>query len=553
MTRSFGSLLTLALLVPSVATAETAAASPARTTPVGGQATYPSISSPTASPFAFWLADPRRSPEPAEPELVRVRIHGEYQARYTELSSLPLESYGLEGAGPTLGQARRAQQWLRLTPSVSYRRNLTLTMQADVPTGMLVGHENRGVYPDPQPLSDRMPMSFAGRWLYVDIAAGPGLLRIGQQPARWGSGLLVADGDERQMFGDARVGTIVERIAWQGRPLGRTKPLELLVASDLVFSDGQTSLVRGDRELRANLGLSYVSKSGDRLGLLLVGKSRKPHQSDRVASELAPSERTVTVDLAGQTRLAIPGHSTVLIAEGEAAVELGRSELDGAVAGNPATNRVQRYGALSRIGLVTWRSDPNRRGIGSALLLEWGYASGDAAPNDGVDRQFTAHPGRRIGIVLFDEVLRWKSARASAAESEHFSAAGLPSDPRRTASGGGVTNAVYLGPQLLHRPTPALDLRLGMLVAQAASDVVDRARLRRTGGYVNFDGGSPTSRDLGLELDAAVEYRISLAPGIGTSLGAEGGVLFPGRALANSAGEPLGTQSLARARFGFYF
>jgi hypothetical protein len=186
-------------------------------------------------------------------------------------------------------------------------------------------------------------------------------------------------------------------------------------------------------------------------------------------------------------------------------------------------------------------------------MLEWGYSSGDANPSDGVDRRFAANPSRRVGLILFDEVLRWKTARAATTLDEPRIGMRPIAAGGSLSTAGGVTGVNYLSLSWLYRPMPNLDLRAAAMIAQASTDLVDPARLVTSGRWTNFDGGTPTHRDLGVELDAGTEYLHPLANGLSLSLGAEGALLFPGRALADASEHTIGTQALLRGRFGFYF
>jgi hypothetical protein len=91
------------------------------------------------------------------------------------------------------------------------------------------------------------------------------------------------------------------------------------------------------------------------------------------------------------------------------------------------------------------------------------------------------------------------------------------------------------------------------VLAQTTADMVDPYRLATSGSYRNYRGGTPKRHDLGLELDGGFEVRIPLDYALTAQLGAQGGVLFPGGALANAAGERLPPQWLAVARFGLQF
>ena len=70
------------------------------------------------------------------------------------------------------------------------------------------------------------------------------------------------------------------------------------------------------------------------------------------------------------------------------------------------------------------------------------------------------------------------------------------------------------------------------------------------GTFSNYDGGDPTSHDLGLELDAAVEYRLTLDRDLVLQLGTQGGVFFPGNAFADADGRRLDRQWFGIGRLG---
>lgn len=500
----------------------------------------------------FWLVDPRLQPRAPQPDLMKLEIHGEYQVRYTKLTDARLSDYGFSDYRRDLGQDQRLEHRMRFTPRFSYRRNLAVVAQFDVPHGLLLGHTTDHVAGDPEPTTEAQPMRFAFRWLYADFNFKHGQLTVGQQPARWGMGLIFDSGDERQFFGDPRFGTLVERLGFRGKPFGPNTKIELLVATDWVYSDAKAHWLDGDRDLRAMAGLSYVDHPQRRLGLLVIGERFQPKFTNTDLHTRRPTETTATFDLAGQAFFPVPGQSAYIVTEGEAAMVVGTTDIAPEVLA-PNKARVQRLGALARIGAVATRGVGPRRWGKWGVMLEWGYASGDADPSDGVDRRFVSNPARRVGLVLFDEVLRWKAARAQAALEDPRIGQRPSASARTLPTAGGVAGATYLALQWLYRPLPNLDLRASTLVAQACTDLVDPARLVTSGRWANFDEGTPSHRDLGLELDLATELRQPLDNGLGVSIGAEGGVLFPGRALADASGSGMETQALVRGRFGFYF
>ena len=499
---------------------------------------------------SFWIEDPRTELPRGKPDRATFQVHGEYQLREQGMSDLRLSDYGIAGYAPQLDQKERLSHYFRWTPVFTYRTKLRVIAQLDVPTGLALGDPTQKVSADYFDLSHRQPMSLNARWLYAELVAGRGILRIGQQPATWGSGLLFSSGDERLALGDPRGGTIVERLSWKGRPFGSRSRFELLVASDLVFADRQSRLTDGDVTVQSMVGASYVSSVSRRLGLLVLGQERKPNVQNLGQNLGKPVERTVTVDLAGSWNYMVPGQVAHVFAEAEVAQVFGVSQFGDFgrnAEGTSAT--VRRWGAFARVGAVSTHGVADERWGRFGVSLEWAYASGDANANDNADTRFVFEPNRRVGLVLFDEVLRWKTARTAVAGQDLATGQHVPHD---VASQGSIFGATYVAPSILFRPHPRVDVRGSMLVAQATRDFADPVRMRLTGECSNYDGGDCHARDLGLEFDAGVEVREPLQGGMSTSLGAQGGLLLPGHAFDDAHGNKLRTQAVAIARFGFY-
>jgi hypothetical protein len=518
-------------------------------------------SSQTTNPVApkTWLVDPRVPPGSAEDDLLRFGIHGEYGVRFGSVPSFRLFDYGFDNYRKSLGQTHRLEHFLRFSPQLTYRRKVTVRAQFDLPRGMFLGQSTDHVNRDPDPLNERQPMKFVPRYLYVDFALPSGHLTVGQQPASWALGLVDNSGDERQFFGDPRFGTIVDRLLYRGRPLGRRTPWELQVATDYVFSDSRSSALDGDQTVRGVIGNTYAFDSTSSLGVLVIAQRMKPHFDDHFLARISPKETTFTFDLAGQTTKNVPGVSAQIFVNAETAYVLGTTDIGSDILSDSAS-KVRRFGAIGRIGVIQTKGKARSPGGPLGVALEWGYASGDADPSDGIDHRFTMNPGRRIGLILFDEVLRWKSARSATfledprlGQQRVFPNVSLP-------SAGGVFGATYLTAQFLYRPVDTFDLRAAATVAQSSSDIVDPGlfvkpsqNYNKTGQYYNFDGGDPRHRDLGLELDFATEYRLPLENGLKASFGLEAATLFPGQGLADDASNSIGRQHLVRGRFGFYF
>jgi len=184
--------------------------------------------------------------------------------------------------------------------------------------------------------------------------------------------------------------------------------------------------------------------------------------------------------------------------------------------------------------------------------VEVGYATGDANPYGSTQKRFTFDPNHKVGLLLFDEIMRWETARAATAAQDPNLSNGSrpPPGTNLLPSNGGVFGAQYIYPTAIYRPRPWLDLKAGAVIAQTTADVTDPYRLAVQGSYLNYQGGNPQRHDLGVELDGGFETRIDAGEHLRFQLGAQAGVLFPGGALDNAMGATLSTPWVAIGRLG---
>lgn len=492
-----------------------------------------------------------------------VNVRAQFQRSFPLPATLSAKVATPNLVANSIDQRAFVAPWIRFTPQFEWRRNLRIVGQLDLAQGKVLGNQARDVGPDPQPRDNSGDaVSFVlPRWLYGELLTKIGLFRVGMQPNHWGMGLLANDGDHALLFGAPRLGQISERILFGTKPLGEKGPLTTAIAGDLVYRDNFARLTRGDTAFQGVLA-TYLEWGPHQIGFFGVYRTQKTDR-DSVGLAYTDDLKVFAFDLAGHTMVPLPGITHAFaFAEAEAAMQLGTSsELrTGALPGQRAT--IQAFGAATRVGFVfgAQRSAGQQGGSPSRFgrfvaQLEWGYASGDADPNDGVQKRFLFDPNHRIGLLLFDEVLRWSSARAAAIARDPLLANGARTQPGLDylPTGGGVAGAQYVNPTFVFRPAPTFDVRAGVVVAQATADVVSQVRATTTGRYENEFGGDPKRRDLGVELDLGVHKRVPLSFDMEAFFGAEGGLLFPGGALADAAGVTMKTPWVGVLQTGLTF
>ena len=509
----------------------------------------------------------RRAPPAPAPDKLSFSIRGEYELRYRVASDLALTPPESDLSADKLGQNQYAYHWLRLTPRFQYRDKLAIVGQIDVPRGMIAGDKTRYVDQVRDSFAEPNWLEVHPRQLYVEWASPVGVFRVGQQASHWGMGILANDGDHPSLFGDYNRGSLVERVLYAVPPLGKGTPLLFVVAGDLVYKDNTADLTgddipkhprAGDRAFQGVGAIAYRTK-GYELGLYGVYR----HQSRDATAVLTPFTETLEIgsfDLTGKFNRPVPGTRAFLYGEFEAAMIFGwtnyirgayRAGLDPTAPAKP--EQIQSYGAVARVGVVREAREGRDRWGDLVAELEWGFASGDANPSDGVTRRFTMDPNHNVGLVLFDHVLAWKTARAATIAQDPSVVARPTPGLEFLPSKGGVFGATYLNPRFVLRPRPWLDLKAGLLIAQTTADFVDPYHAGALGKFVNYDGGDPRRHDLGVEVDLGLMTRIAFRQGTTIELGAEGGAFFPGHAFDDARGSSLANQYLANVKVGVLY
>lgn len=502
------------------------------------------------------VLDTGRIPFPeATDTSVAFSFRGEFQLRYRANNTLPLRPPLTQPTAINLGQNHHLYQWLRLKPQFQYRDILKIVGEIDIPRGIVVGDTTQFVGAARDANDELKWYEVHPRALYVQFLTPIGLFRVGHQTSHWGMGILANDGDHPSLFGDYRRGSIVERLLFATKPLGRDGPLAIALAGDLVYEDSRAQLLEGDRALQAVAAVRYETP---RFQIGIYGVLRQQERDQESVDQFTPFTETLrvgVVDVAGGFNAPVPGADAFVFGAFEGAFIAGKTNfirnIDLTQSGEEET--IQSFGGAFRLGAVRQTGEGKDRWGDIVVQLETGYASGDADPYDGVTRRFTFSQNHNVGLVLFDHVLAWKTARsATIAQDPNVTARPSPG-LQFLPSEGGVFGATYLNPTMVIRPKKWLDLKGGVVIAQTSADFVDPFQVGALGDYKNYDGGDPKAHDLGIEFDLGIDGRVNVSDSITVQMGAEGGVLFPGGALRHESGVDMPNQYVLNTKLGLQY
>ncbi len=397
------------------------------------------------------------------------------------------------------------------------------------------------------------------RRAWGEVSLGIGVLMVGRMPAYEGRGLMANDGDnDLNRFGPNGRGNSYDRI------LFGTKPLE--VAKAIISGDPSAADSRQDRGLF--LGFAYdrlvddaIQLSADDAGQFGTSLIYKLPEFEILG--LSGRELMLSASFAYRGSEAVDLALYVLPLELEVGIEDFHLEVQAAVilgetrevsdalslmsTRSPVVQDVLCWGMLA---IADYDLGP------FTLTLEFDYASGDDDPTpESRVEDFIFAQDTRVGLLLFPQVLAYETARSAAAGNAILTGLGATNLPStRLASGGAVTNAIVLFPQVTWNLTEDIFLRAGALFAWAEEPVTDpHETLRNEDGYefrddaVNFNGGKPgdyygTEFDLRLSVRLWERFYFDL----------EGAFLLPGDALQDEHGDAV-PSAMAEARFTFRY
>lgn len=475
------------------------------------------------------------------------------------VSPFTIDRFGNRYAeGPNTSGRVRINPTLRL----GKRQNVDIVLNLDFVNGRWAPQGSRDAIvgeilsPDPSTVAHGIPplpteVTYVDfRELYVQWDSKIGQFRLGQMAFTWGEGILASSGNWADRFGDMRfgddgLGKIYERVMFATRPFqslgGPAANLIMAIGGDLVFRDDRVDLIKScmgklplqqarkcDIAGQAFVVLRYQAPgSHNWIGGYAVYRNQTTYDDADVYA--GDTELEVGVgDVAGQGSLMIPGALT-LLGGFEGVLIGGRTNT---VFNEYGPHRVLQGGAAMRgyIGKPeTWLAG-----------FDAGYASGDRNPADNVLTGFAFDTSAQVGLVLFPAVRGWRSAQseilATNGELTGVALNGSQFIPNR----GAVTNAVYIHPKARWAVQERFEVWGGPLLAMAATPDADPYTTRLSGGDpTNSVGGSGSNRYYGTELDLGMRGRVDIRK-LWLQIGVQGGLLLPGKGLANAAGQTDG-------------
>jgi hypothetical protein len=369
--------------------------------------------------------------------------------------------------------------------------------------------------------------SVALRTAFLEWETDASVLRLGQMTSHWGQGLVANDGGHNGAFRPSLNRDIVERLLFSVRPFAgsanASEGIRVSFAMDVVWSDDNASLEAGDLAIQGVASLAFGLPGRGWLGMYAALREQEDADGDRLEA--------LVLDGAGSWRFALADtHS--LIVEAEVAGLLGSTDRTT----SEAVDGPVEIASLGGVASLGWRHE-----VGLELELEAGYASGDDNPHDGVLRTFSFDPSRRVGMILFEDVLSRMTAHGADRVMDPALSGQPPRGAEGIATGGRVHNAVFLAPTVRVRATPSLVFHLGALWARSMAPLNDPYQTGLAGGVLTGPRGRVGgAADLGVEVMTGFEGRVALGEHASLLLGIRGATLLAGSALDSADGESLG-------------
>ena len=498
----------------------------------------PVVSTPVSAPVAAEAPTPA-APAPSVEKKGLAVTAGEFEVKIAATLRLA-QSMSSTILLDDLGTTERVTPFemrVRLAPEIKFR-SLSLISEFDVATGAVFGTPEDTVIATARvPTPAFKPAEL--RQLYLMYRWATGGARLGVQTSNFGLGMLANAGakdGEAGDFGIQHGGAVVARAAVLGRPLfslgGAWRAVEPLAAFDLVVHDATADLLSGDRALQGILGLRFNVDDDHQFGITAIYRNQRRDNA-------SPNERSTdafVADLFARWTVLKTGDSSLTLS-GELAAITGTTT-------NSRSDNAEIL-AVRQLGLVG-KVNYQRGRFG--LLFDGGFASGDQNPYDATISNFRFDSNYKVGLVLFDQVLGYQTARSGWRAADPQLTGVPPEGIDLLPSAGAVTGAWYLFPRAKYGFSEWFDVYGGPLFAFTTAQLTDPFNTRINGGTpVNYLGGKPGNY-LGTELDLGLSVHGSPTSYLHISATLEGGVLLPGDAFKTASGANMGAVGVGRLR-----
>lgn len=479
-------------------------------------------------------AVPDEKPEPPEekPQAVSMtaKLKVALRASYGGVTEFPLDS------AFTAAQVAPLTTRLRLSPEIALGK-FALIMEADGVTGALFGVPSSSVVGDRVPFPMVRPVEL--RKFFLQYTWETGVFRIGHQTSHWGLGLLAnagANDPEAGDFGQQQFGNLTWRALLAARPFfnlgGAWRAIETVFAADYIVRDNFAELARGDQTWQGVFALRFVKNETNSFGVYAVYRS----QRNTEVTDGGKATDVAVIDLAGQWELFRRKQTALTGAFEIATINGTTTQARNDVA---AVLRARQLGAAGKLKLTM---------PGGAVMFDVGYASGDQNPADDSIDSFRFDRDFKMGLVLFDHVLAYQSARGSVRASDPDLVGTPPEGADLIGTGGSISGAFYLFPRFKVALADWLDAYAGPMFAWSSGKLTDPFNTRVAGGTARNALNGVPGNYLGTEIDLGVQMRRQLTSWLRLTVTGEGGLFVPGDAFNFPGGGAMGTVMMGRVR-----
>jgi hypothetical protein len=441
----------------------------------------------------------------------------------------------------------------RVRPSASFGgRDLSLHLEGDLFYERMVGD-----YPQAGSSATRFPPetvvepeSFYPRQLFLQWKSPAGIFRLGHQLSDWGLGISSNGGieDGMELFSHQVFGDTVERFIYITAPLALSKKLKskawvknlrLAIGTDLIYRDESAFLLKGDLATQQFVTLNWVAPTWQVGGIFIWRMQRDaPKDGKRAYTDVA------IFDLTGKMAIPLGRDKLKLVGAFELAYIDGETNKAKSWNG-PEGLDVSTFAIVGEVGLEVVPARLTVKALG-------GYLSGDGDQDDDTLYRYRFDPNFNVGLILFDHYLAGMTAAAMDRAMDPDHAQTPPPGLKGLPTNGALENAAYVAPTLVYGGERGLAAAVMALFAWSAKANSSPYETFAAGGAPTGYRGAATEerRYLGTEIDAALRYRLNVADFVTIELKAEGGILLPGSAFANAAGEKPESVKMVFGRAG---